>query len=78
METQVTKFFPFQAGSYFMLALKFESSGLYTSSTKKKFPFSHIPFRAGYTTYIYACVVWSGRKCERCKHISNLLIKMAK
>jgi len=51
MEPQETKFFPFQAGSFLSL-------GLYTSSAKEQFPFSHIPFEAGYTLLTFMSVLF--------------------
>jgi len=41
-----------------MLAVKFESSGLYTSSAKEKFPFAHNPFKAGYTLITFMSVLF--------------------
>jgi len=41
-----------------MLVLKFESSGLYTSSAKEKFPFAHIPLKAGYILLTFMPVLF--------------------
>jgi len=59
MEPQEINFFFSDAGRFiFMLILKFESSGLYTSSAKEKFPLAHIPFKAGYTLLTFMPVLF--------------------
>jgi len=41
-----------------MQVFKFESSGLYKSSAKVKFPFFHIPFKAGFTLLTFMTVLF--------------------
>jgi hypothetical protein len=58
MEPQQTKAFPLQEGSFLCRYLKFESSGIYTSSAKERFPFAHITFKADFAVLTFITVLF--------------------